>query len=100
MILRDYLRTGAPTGALLEVPADLGVEVGVKPAEDGDGAILRLRNVTPDGLTVPIRFLAAALTSAHVASPLEEDGEALTVRDDAVEVPLPGNGTATVRVRF
>ncbi|WCB94857.1 hypothetical protein DSM104299_03597 [Baekduia alba] len=100
VILRDYLRTGDPTGALLQVEGDLGVEVGIKPAEDGDGAILRLRNVTPAAVTVPLRFLAAVPTSANVASPLEEDGDPLTVTDGAVSVPLAGSGTATVRVRF
>ena len=86
--LRDYLRTGEPTGRFLDIPEDLPVTAWAKPAEDGDGIIVRLQNLSEDGVEVPLTVLAAQPSSVTTTSIVEID--------DAM-VPLSG-ATATVEV--
>ena len=98
--LRDYLRTGPPSGRFAEVPAEAPVLVTVKPAEDGTGVIVRIQNLTSEGRTVPLRFFGAGPTAAALTSPVEVDGEALGLRDGTVGVPVGGLAVQSVRIRF
>ncbi|MGH2532313.1 MAG: glycosyl hydrolase-related protein [Thermomicrobiales bacterium] len=100
IVLRDYLRTGAPTGRFLDVPAAAPVLVTAKPAEDGDGIIVRVQNVSAEEHSVPLRFLAAAPASACLTSPLEVNGDALPVDDGTLNVPVRARAVQSVRVRF
>jgi hypothetical protein len=97
IVLRDYRRTGAASGALLEVGAE-EIEVTMKPAEDGQGIILRLRNVTSQAVTVPVRC-AVPVRSARISSPLEEDSQELPVANGRFEAAVAGHGTVSVRLR-
>jgi hypothetical protein len=100
IVLRDYLRTGPETGRFLEVPAEAPVQVTAKPAEDGDGIIVRVQNFEQAEVSVPLRFLAAAATSAALTSPVEEDQAEVPVRGDTIEVAVPARAIQSVRVRF
>lgn len=93
VVLRDYRRHGAASGQLLDLPEDSGIEATLKPAHDGDGIIVRLRNLTPDAQHVPLRF-AEPPRSVHHTSVLEEDGE-----QAGTAVELPAHTLRNVRVR-
>jgi alpha-mannosidase len=100
VVLRDYLRTGPETGRFLEVPAEAPVLVTAKPADDGDGVVVRVQNLTGEERTVPLRFVAAAPQGAVLTSSVEVDGAALAVGEGAVGVPVGGLAVQSVRVRF
>jgi hypothetical protein len=100
IVLRDYLRTGPETGRFLDVPAEAPVLVTAKPAENGDGAIIRVQNLAEAGQTVPLRFLAGPPKLAVLTSPLEIDAAALPVSDGVVSVPVTALAVQSVRVRF
>jgi alpha-mannosidase len=98
LVLRDWLRRGEQRGQFLALDDD-GVELAVKPAEDGDGVVLRLHDQRGESRSVGVRF-AAPPASVQVTSPLEVDGEALALGNGRVSVPLGARELVSVRVRF
>ena len=98
--MRDYVQSGPTTGQFLQVPQDAPITLTAKPAENGDGVIIRLQNLAGDEITVPVTFGAARPSAAVATSILEEDGNALSVEGSAVNVPVPGMGIQSVRVKF
>ncbi len=98
--LRDYLRTGPMTGQFLEIPDNAPVLVTAKPAEDGDGVIIRVQNVAQTPQHVPLRLHAAVPRSAALTSPVEIDGERLSVMHNLVTVPVGPLAVQSVRIRF
>ena len=74
LVLRDWIRRGAPDGQFLALDDD-GVELTAKPAEDGDGIVVRLHDQRGAEREVALRF-ATAPSSAAVVSPLELDERA------------------------
>jgi alpha-mannosidase len=99
IVLRDYVPRGSRTGRLVAVD-DPGVEMTAKPAEDGDGVVVRLHDVDGAERAVELHFEAATPASACRVSPVEEDGEPLELAGRAVRVPLGGRGVTSLRVRF
>jgi alpha-mannosidase len=99
VVLRDYAPRGPRTGRLLAID-DGGVEVTAKPAEDGDGIVVRLHDLDGAERTVELDVEAASPISACRVSPVEEDGEPLELRARAIRVPLGGRGVTSLRVRF
>jgi hypothetical protein len=98
LVLRDWLRRGDASGSFATVDDD-GVELTLKPAEDGDGIIVRLHDQRGGARTVKLRF-ATAPASVHVTSLLEEDGEPLAADGDAaITVSLPARALVSLRVR-
>ncbi|MBA2520419.1 MAG: hypothetical protein H0V24_12190, partial [Chloroflexia bacterium] len=79
VVLRDYLRTGPETGRFLDLPGDAPALVTAKPAEDGDGIIVRVQNLTERELTVPLSFPGPAPVSAVMTSPVEVNESELRV---------------------
>ncbi|MFL5762189.1 MAG: glycosyl hydrolase-related protein [Thermomicrobiales bacterium] len=98
--MRDYLRTGPESGRFLDIPEDAPVVLTAKPADDNDGIIVRLQNLTPQSQSVPVRFEAAAPKSADLTSALEINGDALPVEGASITVPVDGLAIQTFRVRF
>jgi alpha-mannosidase len=99
IVFRDYVPRGPRAGRLVAVD-DLDVEVTAKPAEDGDGVVLRLNDLDGAERVVELDFEAAAPASACRVSPIEEHGEALELRGTTVRIPLAGRGVTSLRVRF
>jgi hypothetical protein len=100
IVLRDYVRRGSESGRFISIPEDAGVLLTAKPADDGDGIILRLRNLRPDDRAVPLEFAAAQPASAHHTSALEVDGDPLEVDGHTIRVPLGARAVQSVRVRL
>jgi hypothetical protein len=98
--MRDYLRTGPESGRFLEVPEDAPVILTAKPADDGEGIIVRIQNLTEQQRSVPIRFGSAAPKSANLTSPLEINSETLAVENGSVTVPVGSLAIQSLKVRF
>jgi alpha-mannosidase len=98
--MRDYLRTGPESDRFLEIPEDAPVLVTAKPADDGDGIIIRLQNLSDGEQAVPVRFPSAMAKTAKLTSPLEVDMDDLATGDGSVTVPVPGMAIQSIRVRF
>jgi hypothetical protein len=98
IVLRDRVRTGERTGRLLSVPDDRDVLVSAKPAEDGNGLVLRLENLRREPQEARVRVHAGRVESAMLTTPIEADVRALETDGDAVTVPLAGIAFETVRV--
>jgi alpha-mannosidase len=98
--VRDYLQTGPDSGKFLDVPADLPVSVTAKPAENGDGVILRVQNLSESEQSVPIQVLAAQPKAALLTSVVEVDGEELSLDGNTATVPVGPMAIQTVRLRF
>jgi alpha-mannosidase len=97
LVLRDWIRRGEASGAFLEVDDD-GVELTLKPAEDGDGIVVRLHDQRGEPRTVRLRF-ATPPASVHRTSILEEDGEPLAPDDGAVAIEIGARELVSLRVR-
>ncbi|WP_028058737.1 glycoside hydrolase family 38 N-terminal domain-containing protein [Candidatus Solirubrobacter pratensis] len=97
LVLRDWLRRGDERGGFLELDGD-GVELALKPAEDGDGIVARLHDQRGEARVVRLSF-ATPPASVHLTSPLEHDGESLELRDGAVAVLLGARALVSLRVR-
>jgi alpha-mannosidase len=72
----------------------------IKPAEDGDGVIVRLLNPTDDPTEAAVRFGVpitgadpCALDESPAAHPVRADG-------DAVQIPVPPYALRSIRVRW
>ncbi len=98
--LRDYLRTGAETGRFLDVPESLPVMIWAKPAEDGNGIIVRLQNLANDPIDVPVTVLAAQPSSAVTTSPTEIDDTTLPLDGATVTVRVGASDIQSIRLRF
>ena len=73
---------------------------GVKPAEDGDGVIVRLYDIVGKGGDAQLTF-GAAPASVTCTDVLETaDLGALPVQGYAVKVPVAPHAVACLRVRF
>jgi alpha-mannosidase len=99
LVLRDYLRTGDPSGTLLAPQSDAAILLGAKPAEDGDGLILRLQEVQGIDQILPVES-GVDIVAACLTSPLEEDGAPLTVDGRSVHIPIHAHALQSVRFRF
>lgn len=106
-------------GTLLEVSGD-GIEATyVKPAEDGDGIVVRLRNgrelrggasakdaigaesgQAAVGTPFAIRLPGAAIERAYLANVLEENVAELETAGDTARGLLAPGGLATIRIRL
>ncbi len=97
LVLRDWLRRGEQSGQFVSVEDD-GAELTLKPAEDGDGIVLRLHDQHGEARNVTLRF-ATAPASVQVTSPLEEDGDPVSVDGGAVTVALGARALVSLRIR-
>lgn len=100
VVLRDYLPSGARQGQFLQIPHDSQVLVTSKPAEDGDGVILRVQNLADTDQVVPVDFLAVAPAAAYLTNAVETTASALTTDGATVSVPVSARSIASVRVTF
>jgi len=99
-VLRDYLPTGNQTGTFLEIPPDAPVTITAKPAEDRNGIIVRLQNLTEAAITVPLKITAAHPQTAVATSPLEIDGETLARSGSTITVPVAARVVQSIRITF
>ncbi|HXT34689.1 MAG TPA: hypothetical protein VN837_03840, partial [Chloroflexota bacterium] len=99
LVLRDYLRTGTASGSWLSISEGAGVLLTAKPAENGDGMILRLQSMRDGAEDVPIRAMISP-ASACLTSPLEEDGAPLRIEGSTIYIPVGARAVRSARIRF
>lgn len=100
VILRDYRRTGAATaGTFARLLGDEGALLWAKPADDGDGIILRLQNLRSEPQTVPLQFDQVP-SSLHLTSPVEVDGRLVDRIGDTVQIRLTPMAIQSLRLRL
>ncbi len=99
------LLTGRSNGKLPEAQAsfcttqpDNVVIQTLKRAEDGRGIIVRLREVAGKPTAARVTFPLLGSVSARLTDLVERDGKPLVSRNGLVEVNVPANGWATVRI--
>jgi len=100
VVLRDYIRRGASSGRFITIPEDAGILLTTKPAQDGDGLILRLQNLRSTAQEVPLRVEVGRLAAAHRTSPLEIDGDQLEIHGAELKVPVGARAIQSVRIRL
>ncbi len=93
-------RTGELTGRFLDIPEELPVTAWAKPAEDGDGIIVRLQNLSDDGIDVPLTMLAAQPSSVTTTSIVEIDDTSVPLDGATATVEVGASDIQSVRVRF
>jgi alpha-mannosidase len=100
IVLRDRLRHKSASGKFLSIPEDAGVLLTAKPAEDGDGIVVRVQNLRQEKSALPLTFESLKPVSAHATSPIENDLKALEVKDTTITVPLKPREIVCVKIRF
>ncbi len=92
---------GGPGGTtrLVAVSDPRLLVLAMKPAENGDGMVLRLANVTADTVTAQIAIPGRKLAGAAWSDPLERDGPSLPVVDGRVEARMPARRLAAIHLR-
>jgi hypothetical protein len=86
------------SGSLLEVRGEGVVAPSLKPAEDGRGIIVRVREVSGRGGAAELAVQGKRLARAWETSPVEDDLRPLDLRDGWVRVELSAHGAASVRL--
>jgi hypothetical protein len=98
--MRDVAPTNARTGQFATIEPGAVELIHLKPADFGDGIILRLQNITEEAATATIQFVASKPASAVLTSPDERDSDAVALDGNAVRVEVPVKSVQSVRVRF
>ena len=84
------------SGSLVEIEPATLVLSALKPAEDGDGVIVRVYNIADEPVKGRVR-LNAAFGKVERVNLNEEEAEALDAREGGVELSLRPNEIVTLR---
>ena len=98
--MRDVSPNDARTGQFATIAPGPVELIHLKPADWGEGIILRLQNITDSPAPASITFVAAMPTSAALTSPDEIDGESLPLEGRRLTVNVPAKTVQSVRVTF
>jgi len=91
-------RTLPPEGSLVAVEPDHVALTAFKPADDGRGLIVRVRELAGRDARVTLRTSVPGLAAAHRCDLVERDGEPLPLADGRIELSLGRNAMAAVRL--
>ena len=101
VVLRDYRCTvNEGSGSFIRLAEEDRALVWTKPAEDGDGVILRVQNLRAEPGPVSLHFEAIRPVAARRTSPLEVDGDAIDVGDGVIRLQMGRRAIQSLRVRF
>jgi alpha-mannosidase len=98
--MRDVAPVDARTGQFATIEPGAVELIHLKPADWGEGIILRLQNIHESAATALISFVAATPTSAALITPDEIDGEEAALDGNRLKVNVPAKTVQSVRVRF
>ena len=93
-------RMPAAQGSFFEIEAAHAQVTAFKPAEDGDGFILRLRETAGKAGAARLKSPVFPLAAATLTSGVEDDISSLAVKENAVKVPLKPHAFSTVRLKL
>ncbi|MCO6449515.1 MAG: hypothetical protein J5I90_01890 [Caldilineales bacterium] len=88
------------SGQFMGVSPEGVAEVQLKRAIDGRGVVVHAYNLTNEAQSLKLSFPAMSPTGAWKTSPIEEDGDALTVSGNSITLNVPTRSIASARVVF
>jgi hypothetical protein len=102
IVLRDFVRLPGANkeGKFMEV---LGAEqtlITMKPAEDSDGIIIRIQNITEESCLCTVRFLLISPVAAYIVSPIEENREEVPFKNETLNCHISGRAILSLRLIF
>ena len=100
IVLRDIAPEGELTGRFLAIDDGPVQLTHIKPADFGDGIVLRLQNFGEEPASARVRIDAVVPKAAWLTSPDERDGDAISVEGAAVTVEVAPRAIQSVRVVF
>lgn len=103
IVLRDFIRKpGEPSeGRWIEIDDAAGMLITAKPADNGQGIVLRIQNVTGNPKSCGLTFPAFKLSGAYLVSPIEDNLEPLALESaNKLCVDVPKRAVVSVRVLF
>ncbi|WP_276353036.1 glycoside hydrolase family 38 C-terminal domain-containing protein [Cohnella caldifontis] len=102
IVLRDFVRRDGvkPAGRFMEVEGAEPFWITAKPAEDGNGVIVRVQNMEEQAGGCRISFPELRPVSAHLVSPAEENLRELEWAGGAVACEVPGRAVRSYRISF
>lgn len=100
IVLRDAAPLQDRDGQFLNVPDDAPVLLTAKPADDGEGVILRLQNLSDANTRVPVTFSARSPRAASRCTALEENQGPLELAGNTLSVVLEPLQQQSLRVWF
>lgn len=99
VVFRGYAHGAETQGSYVEVPESSQVLVTMKPAEDGEGVILRVQSIAESIQSVRIGFPSGAPYAAHLCSSLEETAAPVAVVDGGLTVQVGPYSVQSIRIR-
>lgn len=99
IVLRGYAPLGPQEGVLVKLKGEYLFST-MKPAQDNNGIILRLLNLSQSKRQAMLSFPFVSPKSAVLVSPLEKNAQPLQFEKGCVRVEVPGRGMQFVRVIF
>jgi alpha-mannosidase len=100
IVLRDLAPEGDTSGQFLSVEEGPVQFIHMKPADFGEGIILRLQNVGSEEQTARLRFPAVVPTVATRTSHDERDAKPIAVRGNEFSVSVPPRAIQSVLMTF
>ncbi|MDO8617184.1 MAG: glycoside hydrolase family 38 C-terminal domain-containing protein [Dehalococcoidia bacterium] len=88
-----------PEGALVSVEPTAAIVSAIKPAEEGDGVVVRLYNISPEAITARLR-LNAPYAGVERVDLNEEHPQPVSVHDGGVQLPLRTNEIVSVKFKW
>ncbi|HVL26357.1 MAG TPA: glycoside hydrolase family 38 C-terminal domain-containing protein [Thermomicrobiales bacterium] len=100
IVLRDLAPHDALTGEFLHMEDGPVHLIHVKPADFGDGIILRLQNLDDVAHSARLQFATTTPTSARLTSPDERDGDVIAIDGQGFSVDVAPRSIQSLRVSF
>jgi alpha-mannosidase len=102
IVLRDFIRNEniPQSGSFIRLSPANEMLMTTKPAEDGNGIIIRLQNPSDCCRTISMEFPIIQPKVAYSSSPLEETGDRLDMENGALKLEVQGRSLKTIRISF
>jgi alpha-mannosidase len=102
IVLRDFVRlpNAKKEGKFMEVIGAEQTLITMKPAENSDGIIIRIQNITEDSCQCAIRFLEVTPITVYIVSPIEENREEVPLNNGTVHCDISGRAILSLRLTF
>jgi hypothetical protein len=100
IVLRDMAPNGELTGQFLSMDDGPVQVIHIKPADFGEGSVIRLQNLANEPHSAQLQFEAASPISATYTSPDERDTSSMPVRGNGITVEVGARSIQSIRVTF
>jgi alpha-mannosidase len=98
--IRDLAPSGALSGQFLEVEEGPIEVIHVKPADFGDGIIVRLQNVGDASSSATLRFIDSTPSAVFTTTPDERNVESIELHGSQISLEVSAKQVQSIRVTF